>query len=155
VDLLADESHEGPARHLVENWYRHLGVEINLLLVSPEDFPDLVEGEQPNIFIDTWNADYPDPDSFLRLSTAVTWTGWTSRAFGHLMRRARLIADLSQRAEAYQLAEQVLIADAPVIPLAYGRNHLLVRPYIRQFPSSPQKWWYWKDVILDNEQDNN
>jgi ABC-type oligopeptide transport system substrate-binding subunit len=43
----------------------------------------------------------------------------------------------------------VLVEEAAIIPLTYHRQHLLLKPWVKQFPTSPIKIWYWKDVIIE------
>jgi ABC-type oligopeptide transport system substrate-binding subunit len=62
---------------------------------------------------------------------------------------AQRMMDQSERMKAYQRADRLLIAEAPIIPLAYGSWHLLVKPWVRQFPMSSIKLWFWKDVIIE------
>jgi hypothetical protein len=39
--------------------------------------------------------------------------------------------------------------EAALIPLTYGRGHLLRKPWVKRYPTSPAKWWFWKDVIIE------
>jgi hypothetical protein len=43
----------------------------------------------------------------------------------------------------------MLIEEAPIIPITHGRTQLLVKPWISSFPTSPGKWWFWKDVVIE------
>ena len=36
-----------------------------------------------------------------------------------------------------------------IMPLACGRFHMLVQPWVRQLFTSPLKWWSWKDIVLE------
>ena len=49
----------------------------------------------------------------------------------------------------YQQADKILIQQAVAVPVYYARRHVLLKPWIRRFPSSGLKSWYWKDVILE------
>jgi hypothetical protein len=49
----------------------------------------------------------------------------------------------------YRQADKILVEHAVIIPLTYGRLHLLVKPWVRKLPMSPVKAWFWNDVILD------
>jgi len=49
----------------------------------------------------------------------------------------------------YRQADRILVEEAPVLPLAYGRFHMLVKPWGRRYLTSPLRWWYWKDVIIE------
>jgi hypothetical protein len=41
------------------------------------------------------------------------------------------------------------VEEAVIMPLAYGGSHLLVKPWVRRFPASATRFWFWKDVIID------
>jgi ABC-type oligopeptide transport system substrate-binding subunit len=53
------------------------------------------------------------------------------------------------RNEMYQEADRILVEEAVIMPLAYGGSHLLVKPWVRRFPASATRFWFWKDVIID------
>jgi ABC-type oligopeptide transport system substrate-binding subunit len=95
-----------------------------------------------------WVADYPDPDSFLRVSRTRGWPGWHHETYERLVKEARGLTDLAQRMQRYRQAEDVLVREAPVLPLIYERDHLLVKPWVRAYPMSAIKPAFWKDVIL-------
>jgi ABC-type transport system substrate-binding protein len=52
----------------------------------------------------------------------------------------------------YQKADKILAEEAPVILLTYGRFHMLVKPWVRQYRISPLSWWFWKDIILETHE---
>ncbi len=39
--------------------------------------------------------------------------------------------------------------EAAVMPLVYGRIDLLLKPWVRKFPLSPVRFWFWKDVVIE------
>ena len=65
------------------------------------------------------------------------------------MEEARRVTDQGRRVELYQEADRILVEAAAVMPLAYGRRHWLVKPWVRRLPVSTTKYWFWKDVIID------
>ncbi len=40
-------------------------------------------------------------------------------------------ADLEKRINLYQQAEELILADAPVLPITYGRDYWLTKPYVK------------------------
>jgi ABC-type oligopeptide transport system substrate-binding subunit len=59
------------------------------------------------------------------------------------------MTDLAERIKIYQAAERILNLEAVIVPLSYGRQHLLIKPWIKQYPITPLKATYWKDVIIE------
>ena len=49
----------------------------------------------------------------------------------------------------YQQADRLLVEQVALLPLTYGRWHLLVQPWVRRYRTSPLNWWFWKDVIVE------
>ena len=96
-----------------------------------------------------WAADYPDPDSFLRVAL-IQWGLLEGHAeIARLVDRARLVASQTERMALYRQADQALMADATLVPLLYGRSHLLLKPWVKRYPVSPMSRYFWKDVIIE------
>jgi hypothetical protein len=49
----------------------------------------------------------------------------------------------------YLNMEAEVIREVVNVPLLYARLHLLLQPWVRKYPVSPLKWWFWKDVVID------
>jgi hypothetical protein len=49
----------------------------------------------------------------------------------------------------YRQAEEILVEEAPIIPFGFGRFSMLVKLWMWRYPSSPVKWWFWKDVVIE------
>jgi hypothetical protein len=43
----------------------------------------------------------------------------------------------------------MLITRASVIPLTYGKQQMLIKPWVRRYPLSPIRDWFWKDVVIE------
>jgi len=70
-------------------------------------------------------------------------------ADGKLIFRVAHGMDQGERMRMYQQADRILVEEAPILPLLYERFHLLVKPWVKRFPTSPMKVWFWKDVIIE------
>ncbi len=51
--------------------------------------------------------------------------------------QAALENDVEARLALYREAERVVVADAPCLPLMYGSNQVLVKPYVSGFVPNP------------------
>jgi ABC-type oligopeptide transport system substrate-binding subunit len=107
-----------------------------------------LHGESPQLFLAGWYADYPDPDTFLRTNPFLGFTGWKEPQFERLVEEAHQARNQEKRINLYQQAENILLKSAVIMPLLYGREHWLVKPWVKKLPVSPIKWWFWKDVML-------
>ena len=129
-------------------WREILGVEIRWELVELTKFLDLLERESPRMSLLWWIADYPDPDSFLRVCIRRR-TRWRDEVYDRLVAAARGVMDQGERITLYRQADRILVEEAPIVPLFYGHFHLLLKPWVRRYPTSPMNAWHLEDVILE------
>jgi len=66
-----------------------------------------------------------------------------------MARPGRKWTTLSLTVRSYQQADRILVEAAPILPLLYERFHLLVKPGVKKYPTSPMTAWFWKDVIIE------
>jgi ABC-type oligopeptide transport system substrate-binding subunit/tetratricopeptide (TPR) repeat protein len=136
-------------KDLRAQWLENLGVEIAWKRMEFASLLDKLFRETPQMWLMGWVADYPDPDSFLRVSEWKVTGRWQNEAYDGLVEEARRVTDQKQRMKMYQEADRIVVQEAPVLPLGYGRFHMLVKPWVRKYPTSPIKSWFWKDVIIE------
>jgi oligopeptide transport system substrate-binding protein len=142
-----DPGHDLIAAYLQAQWREILGVEITWQLTEWGQFSDKNILEGVDLWMLAWAGDYPDPDNFLR----VLWwkdPAWQHDEFSSLLGSARQVMDQEERMSLYQQADRILAEEVPILPLTYGRLHMLVKPWIKRLPTSPLRNWFWKDVII-------
>jgi len=110
-----------------------------------------MDREPPHLFLVAWGADYPDPNNFLRESSFWDHTRWQNKVYNILVEKARRLTDQGKRMELYQEADRILVEEAPIMPLIYSRQGLLVKPWVRKYPTSPIviEYFFGKDVIIE------
>jgi oligopeptide transport system substrate-binding protein len=135
--------------YLQAQWRENLGVEITWKKMEWGRLLDRLSRETPHMWLMGWLADYPDPDNFLRVSSWRVYTEWQNEAYEGLVEGARRVMDQEERMRMYQQADRILVDEAPILPLVYARLHLLVKPWVRKYPTSPMKACFWKDVIIE------
>jgi ABC-type oligopeptide transport system substrate-binding subunit len=88
-----------------------------------------------------WVADYPDPENFLdvlfRSGATYNYAGYSNPAVDILLNQAAIATDEQERFRLYQQAEQLILADAAVIPLYHNIDHTLIKPYVRGLNVTP------------------
>ena len=143
-----DPGHDLIWEYLEAQWLEILGIQIKHEVTLWEQFAGKMNQEKPHMWMTGWWADYPDPDDILRVQW---WTspGWKNQEYILLVENARRASDQNKRIGMYQKADRLLVEEAPLLPLCYGRFKLFVKPWVRRFPTSPLKWWFWKDVIIE------
>jgi peptide/nickel transport system substrate-binding protein len=93
------------------------------------------EGKLP-IFLWAWYADVPDPDNFLtklfHSKSPRNFFGYANPAVDDLLMSARASGgDAQRRVELYRRAEQLILDDAPIIPVFHHTYERLFQPYVR------------------------
>lgn len=87
-----------------------------------------------------WSADYVDPHNFLGILFASeidgqpnpqNWSGYKNPEVDALLDEAGVETSLEKRINLYQQAEEKILADAPVLPITYGRDYWLTKPYVK------------------------
>ena len=74
---------------------------------------------------------------------------WSSLAYKELIESAASTTSQVERLELYRQADRMIIEEAVVLPLTYGRWHLLVKPWVARYPLSPVGDLFWKDVVIE------
>lgn len=142
------------SRCVQQQWREGLGIDSQWESVEmrPGVFVDRSVDHPLNLFMTGWFADYPDPDTYLRGCPILQYTGWHDAAYDALIAQAGQVLDHARRMTLYQQAEAILMDRLPIVPLSYGREHRLVKPWVTRLPTSTIKWWFWKDVVVDPSQ---
>jgi peptide/nickel transport system substrate-binding protein/oligopeptide transport system substrate-binding protein len=87
------------------------------------------------VFLYAWYADVPDPDNFLfklfGSRSPRNLVGYVNPAVDDLLFHARASGDAQRRVELYRRAEQMIVDDAPIIPMWHFTYERLFQPYVR------------------------
>ena len=126
---------------MVEMWRDNLGVDIEIQQAeSATFFQDVAQGRY-QLFTLGWIMDYPDEDDILNIhfdsDSPNNDTFYSNPEVDRLLREALVEADPQRRIELYQEAEQIILDEAPWLPLFFDRYHALVRPYVRNYLIPP------------------
>lgn len=149
VEWLIKPGYEPTAAYLQVQWREQLGLHLTWQPVEKSQLIARLDHNLFDIYQMGWVADYLDPDNFLRVSCHHQWSDWHNDAYSAYVEQARHITNQAERLKLHRQADKVLVEEAAIIPLTYHRQHLLVKPWVKQFPTSPIKIWYWKDVIIE------
>lgn len=122
---------------VIQEWRQHLGVEVKVRQLEPELFLYNLKEEKDEMFSMGWVADYAHPENFLNLlfrTGAQNNSGlYSDPEVDRLLEQGGRELDPVKSRALYQQAEQKIVDDAAVIPLWFGKNYTLVRPYVKGF----------------------
>ncbi len=137
------------ADYLIAQWKSVLGIDVSFDYLKTFVQEEYYADKPPDFYLRGWSADYLDPDSFLRYSHWQPESGWVNEQFQTLVEGARRTADQGERLAMYRRAEQILVEEAPVIPINYGRLHILIKPWLNGLPASMITGNILKDIIIE------
>jgi ABC-type oligopeptide transport system substrate-binding subunit len=135
--------------YLATQWHELLGIEIEVIQLSWPEYLERRRTDPSAIFRTGWSATIPDPDDFLSFISFQDETGWQNETYERLVQQAKEMGDQDGRLALYRQAEEILAEEVPIIPLSYGNASLLIKPWVRRYPTSSLKLWYWKDVVIE------
>jgi oligopeptide transport system substrate-binding protein len=136
-------------QHLQAGWQENLGIRVAWEVADWPPFQRRLQGDPPQLYILAAFATLPDPSDLTGADYIRECTRWENQAHAELVEGARHVLDQGARLDLLRQADQILAHEAPVVPLFYGRQHLLVKPWVRSFPISTLNRWQLKDVILE------
>jgi oligopeptide transport system substrate-binding protein len=142
-----DTEDQETAKWVADNYRYSLGIEINLLPTTDEEWDALEEaGTVAQFGMWDWGQDYSDPQNWLSLvwkceTGAFESLGYCNPRFDELVKQADQETDQDVRMQLYAEAQQLLIADVPIAIGFQDTNALIVKPYVTGYTLSPQDFW--------------
>ncbi len=126
---------------IVHQWQENLGVEVTVRQLEPERFLYSLKEEKNEMFDMGWVADYPHPQNFLDIlfhsDAENNFAEYSNAEVDAILDRAAVEPDYELSLELYRQAEQLLMDDAACLPLWFGRNYILVKPYVEGYELNP------------------
>jgi ABC-type oligopeptide transport system substrate-binding subunit len=137
------------SQYLQKQWHDVLGINLQWTLVPKGEWFVQRPQSAAHLIVDGWSADYSDPHTFLNVAVHLYVPWWRNADYEQLLDVARHMTDQAERIKVYRSAEQILMREAMIMPLTYGRYQMVVKPWIKRLPISPLGANYWKDVIIE------
>lgn len=115
-----------------------IGLNVQVDVVQKSLLLELTSGSKAPFFRGSWIADYPDAENYLSVfysknPAPPNYTRYNNPAFDALFERAIAETNDSLRYQLYRQADQLMINDAPVVPLWYDVAVHLVQPDVINF----------------------
>lgn len=114
------------------------GIPVQVEVVQKSLLLDMTSGSRASFFRGSWIADYPDAENYLSVfysknPAPPNYTRYNNPAFDLLFEKAIAETNDSVRYELYRKADQLMINDAPVVPLWYDKAVRLVQTNVVNF----------------------
>lgn len=131
LSYLYDNNHHAIAQCLQQQWYRTLGLWVELQAVEEKLLAEQLTHLEYSISLGSWFADFTDPLNFLGVfaeNNHLNQTGWEEERFKELLRLCSLCPH--KREELLREAEAVLLEQAPIAPLFFYSLQSLKQPKV-------------------------
>ena len=131
---MGSEGHKIVAEYLQQEWKRNLGIDVSLSTMEWKTY--LEETKQGNFQMARmgWIGGSPNPEGEYHLvfkcNSPYNRSRWCSEEYDRLYKEAQAMTDQKLRLQTLQRAEEVLLQDAPIVPLYVYTQKLLQRPYV-------------------------
>jgi peptide/nickel transport system substrate-binding protein len=130
------------------------GIPVQVEVVQKSLLLEMTSNSRAAFFRGSWIADYPDAENYLSVfysknPAPPNYTRYKSEAFDAAFEKAITETNDSLRYKLYQQADQVMINDAPVVPLWYDKVVRLVQKNVKGFQPNALNLLELRRVNLD------
>ncbi|MCE2458047.1 MAG: peptide ABC transporter substrate-binding protein [Dehalococcoidia bacterium] len=128
---------------VIEMWRQELEVEVEIQQVEWATYLQDLNANKFQAFGGSgWQADYPDPQDFLDIlfhtDSKQNHTSYSNPELDSILEQARTEPDVERRVELYHQAEDLIVQDAPLLPLWYtGEQYVLIKGHIEDYRLTP------------------
>ena len=133
---------------VVQKMLKEIGVNVTMNVVPWPEHIENVQSGKSDFFRYAWVSDYADPESFLTLfygkhvpqnytdKSYINFCRFRNDKFDSLYNAARTEPAIRKRYGLLSQAEEVLLEEAPFMPLFYDENFRLEQKYVKNLPEN-------------------
>lgn len=138
----------------------NLNIDIEINTVPFAEHIEQVQGGKADFFRFAWIADYPDPETFLTCfygahvptspseKSYINYFRFKNARFDSLFKASFTEPDKSKRYALLSKAEQIMLDEAPFMPIFYDENFRLEQLNVRNFPENAMNYMDLSVVYL-------
>ena len=149
------EGHKKVAEALHGMWNEALGVEIRLFNMEWKVFLSTISKGEFSLARAGWIGDYVDPHTFLhmwRSGEGLNMTGWANASYDQALKLGETSNSEQERWKNFQICEDLLAKDFPVLPLYFYVHLTLRHPTVRGWYPTLLDHHPYKYVYLQKEE---
>ncbi|TND07216.1 MAG: dipeptide ABC transporter periplasmic protein [Bacteroidetes bacterium] len=128
----------------VRNQWSEIGVKVEINVMEPSPFKSAVSNAKVNLFRKSWVGDYPDAENFMSVfysknfcPEGSNYMHFSNPLFDKLYERSMIEQNDTVRADLFRQMDQIVINEAPVIPLYYDQAVRLVQKGVENMTMDP------------------
>jgi len=141
---------------ITKQWEDVLGVTVKVDITGASVYYSMIKNGETGFFRASWLGDYPDAENYLTLfysrnfaPNGPNYTHYTNFEYDKLYRRGVNELNVEKRNNVYAEADQIMMKDAPVIPLFYDEVIRLKQKNIKNFPANAMNFLRLESVIKE------
>ncbi|MDA0733030.1 MAG: peptide ABC transporter substrate-binding protein [Chloroflexi bacterium] len=140
---------------ILQAWEQELGIQVDIQQTEWATFLQDLHARRYQMFTIAWGADYPDPENFLDVlfytGSDNNQTNYSNPEVDALLEQARVEGDQAKRFELYNRIEQMILDEAPWVPLwNSGESYLLLKPEVKGYYLTPMTIPKYRHVYIIN-----
>jgi len=121
---------------MVQDHFSQTGISMNIQYETNwPKFQELLTSQKAPMFMYAWYADFPDPDNFLgtlfHSKSKYNFTAYHHPEVDRLLDKAKTERDYLKRMEMYRKIEEIILEDAPIVPMVNHLFQMVYQPYVR------------------------
>ena len=144
--LINDAAYNKPVAEYLQKAWAEIGVKLQVEIVEWSSFIPRRQNGEFDAARNGWVGDYTDPSNMLEIFESGNGNNdgkYNSAEFDKQLDISRKTTDLKERSEALHKAEEILMNDAAIIPLAYYNDFWLQSKKVTGSWHSPMGYWYF------------
>lgn len=141
LSFIADDRNMSIAQAIQKNWETTFGIPIQLEAVEKKVYYQRIKQKNFQLAMGSWVADFNDPINFLEVFKnkmgSTNNTNWQNAKYIDLLDRSQLCRNQEERKGLLRLAEEILMAEMPIIPIFHYAMNYLEREEVSDVALSP------------------
>ncbi|WP_410220457.1 ABC transporter substrate-binding protein [Pedobacter sp.] len=131
----------------------NIGMKVKVDVMPAAGLRDLMSKNEVAFFRGSWISDYPDGENYLsvfysknKVPFGPNYTGYFNKEFDRLFEQSYYEKDNRKRYDLYHKMENMIVEDAPVVPLLYDQCVVMVQNNISDYQINPLALMILKNV---------
>ena len=141
LSFVVDDRNMAIAQAIQKNWETNLGIVVQLEAVEKKVLYQRIKQKDYQLALGSWIADFNDPINFLEVFKyklgSSNNTNWENSKYIDLLDRSQLCRSQEERKELLRQAEEILMAEMPIIPIFHYVMNYLEREGVEEIALSP------------------
>lgn len=126
-----------------------IGIDLQLEIIQPNLLREQMSNSKADFFWATWIADYPDAESYLTLfysknTAPPNYTRFHNARYDMLYEHSLTTQDQSEKLKLYNAMDNIIIEEAPCVPLFYDEVVHFVQKRVKNFKTNSLNLMEWK-----------